>query len=152
MMPAAPTALPTDLAAKYAALADRLRPALAEGLIVAFSGGVDSSFLLWAAEQARRENGGRLLAVTAVSASLAQAEKEDARRFAELVGVDHRWEESGEVSNPAYLRNDASRCYHCKTELFRLSRDLAARQCLGPRRYPPGPPGCAGERGAGPAG
>jgi uncharacterized protein len=124
-------AISPGLAAKYASLLESLRPLLAEGLIVAFSGGVDSAFLLWAAERARREGGGRLLAVTAVSASLAQVEKDDAAQFAEALGVEHRWVESGEVSNPDYIRNDAGRCYHCKTELFRLSRDLASQTGFG---------------------
>jgi uncharacterized protein len=97
-------------------------------LIVAYSGGVDSAFLLWTAEQERRVSGGRLLAVTAVSASLAQVEKEDAAAFARLAGVEHCWEESEELANPDYVRNDGARCYHCKTELFRLSRSLAERR------------------------
>jgi len=110
--------------AKFEALREALRPRLQRGLIVAFSGGVDSAFLLWAAEQERRSSGGRLLAVTAVSASLAQAEKQDAAQFARTLGVEHRWENSEELANPDYLRNDGTRCYHCKTELFRLTRAL----------------------------
>ncbi len=119
-------ALPDTLEAKFLALRSRLRARLPAGLIVAYSGGVDSAFLLWVAEQERREHGGRLLAVTAVSASLAQVEREDAARFAAALGVEHRWEVSAEFSNPDYLRNDLSRCYHCKTELFRLSHALAS--------------------------
>ena len=113
---------------KYQELAGLLRPKLAEGLIVAFSGGVDSSFLLWAAEQTRRSFGGRLLAITAVSASLAQVEKDDARLFAETLGVEHVLEQSAEFANPEYLKNDGSRCFHCKTELFRLSGTLSQRR------------------------
>ena len=79
-------------------------------------------------QQERRAEGGRLLAVTAVSPSLSQAERQDAEQFARSLGVDHRWEQSGEFSNPAYLRNDALRCYHCKTELFRLTRTLQERE------------------------
>jgi uncharacterized protein len=122
-----PAPLTDVLEAKFQALRSALRERLRDGLIVAYSGGVDSSFLLWAAENERRTHGGRLLAVTAVSASLAQVEREDAATFARNLGVDHRWEESGEVSNPDYARNDLSRCYHCKTELFRLSHSLAER-------------------------
>jgi uncharacterized protein len=112
---------------KYRALCEALRPRLEHGLIVAFSGGVDSAFLLWSAEQERKASGGRLLAVTAQSASLARAEKEDAERFARQLGVEHRWEESRELSNPDYLRNDGLRCYHCKTELFRITGALKAQ-------------------------
>jgi uncharacterized protein len=113
--------------AKYKNLIELLRPKIVEGLIVAFSGGVDSAFLLWAAEQARREFGGRLLAITATSASLAQVEKEDAQKFASTLGVEHIFEESEEFSKPEYLSNDGNRCYHCKTELFRLSSSLGQR-------------------------
>ncbi len=95
-----PLALPDTLQAKFLALRAVLRDRLRDGLIIAYSGGVDSAFLLWAAEQERREAGGRLLAVTAVSASLAQVEREDAARFAATLGVEHRWEESGELANP----------------------------------------------------
>lgn len=129
------TALPETLEAKYLALRAALRARLPGGLIVAYSGGVDSAFLLWAAEQERRENGGRLLAVTAVSASLAQVERDDAARFATDLGVEHRWEETAELSNPAYTRNDLSRCYHCKTELFRLSHSLASQLGYGAIAY-----------------
>jgi uncharacterized protein len=113
---------------KYQELAGLLRPRLAEGLIVAFSGGVDSAFLLWAAEQTRQQHGGRLLAITTVSASLAQVEKEDARLFAETLGVEHVFEQSAEFANPDYLKNDGNRCFHCKTELFRLSGTLSQRR------------------------
>jgi len=110
--------------AKYSAMRESLRPKLQRGLIVAFSGGVDSSFLLWSAEQERRASGGRLLAVTAVSDSLPQVEKDDAEQFAKLIGVEQRWENSGELSDPNYVRNDGLRCYYCKSELFRLTRTL----------------------------
>jgi uncharacterized protein len=113
--------------AKYSALREALRPRLQRGLIVAFSGGVDSSFLLWSAEQERRSTGGRLLAVTTVSESLPQVERHDAEQFARAIGVEQRWENSGELSNPDYVRNDGLRCYHCKTELFRLTRALKER-------------------------
>ena len=130
-----PAASTDTLQAKFLALRSALRDRLRDGLIIAYSGGVDSAFLLWAAEQERRETGGRLLAVTAVSASLAQVEREDAARFAAALGVEHRWEESGELANPEYARNDLSRCYHCKTELFRLSHSLAAQLGYGAIAY-----------------
>jgi uncharacterized protein len=132
---ASPVAQPEALQARYLALRTMLRARLPAGLIVAYSGGVDSAFLLWVAEHERREGGGRLLAVTAVSASLARAERDDAARFAASLGVEHRWEESAEFSNPDYLRNDLSRCYHCKTELFRLSHSLASRLGYGAIAY-----------------
>jgi uncharacterized protein len=120
-----PEKLPEELHRKYRALQDALGPRLQAGLIVAFSGGTDSAFLLWAAEHVRRESGGRLLAVTAVSASLPEVERRDAEEFSAALGVEHRWEQSGEISNPDYAKNDLTRCYHCKTELFRLSHGIA---------------------------
>jgi pyridinium-3,5-biscarboxylic acid mononucleotide sulfurtransferase len=113
---------------KLAALRSMLRPILARGLIVAYSGGVDSSFLLWAAQTERQSSGGRLLAVTAVSASMAQCERADAASFAAALGVEHHCEESAEFNNPDYVKNDLTRCYHCKTELFRISHGLGSKQ------------------------
>lgn len=110
---------------KYGDLHAILAALLSEGLIVAFSGGVDSAFLLWAARQQQRTGGGRLLALTAVSPSMAQIERDDARAFAAQLDVDHVWHESHELENPAYALNDARRCYHCKNELFRICRDVA---------------------------
>jgi len=121
------TTLSREVEGKFARLGELLSPELARGLIVAYSGGVDSAFLLWAAEQERRQRGGRLLAVTTVSPSLAQSEREDAAQFARMLGVEHRWESSEELSNPDYVKNDVTRCYHCKTELFRISHALASR-------------------------
>ncbi|GAC1401582.1 MAG: ATP-dependent sacrificial sulfur transferase LarE [Pyrinomonadaceae bacterium] len=119
--------IPEELQTKYNTLRAFLRPKLAEGLLVAFSGGVDSAFLLWAAAQERLSGGGSLLAVTAESASMAQIERDDATSFAETLGVEHLWEKSAELSNPDYTINDANRCYYCKTELFSLSKNIASR-------------------------
>ena len=122
-----PDTLPELLHARFLALQARLQPLLQGGLIVAFSGGTDSAFLLWAAEQERRARGGRLLAVTAVSASLPEVERHDAVEFAAGLGVEHRCEPSEEISDPAYARNALTRCYPCKTELFRLSHRLGSQ-------------------------
>ncbi|MEW6056881.1 MAG: ATP-dependent sacrificial sulfur transferase LarE [Bdellovibrionota bacterium] len=117
--------IPADVFEKFENLRRALATRLPEGLIVAFSGGVDSAFLLWAAEQVRRQSGGRLLALTAVSESMAQVEKDDAKRFAQGLQVEHVWQTSHETSNPQYIANDESRCYHCKAELFKIARDAA---------------------------
>jgi pyridinium-3,5-biscarboxylic acid mononucleotide sulfurtransferase len=84
-------------------------------LIVAYSGGVDSAFLAWTAHQAL---GGQMLAVIADSASLARTHLEDALAFARECGIPIAVVETQELENPAYVRNDAMRCFHCKDELF----------------------------------
>ena len=111
---------------KFSSLQDLLRPKLTDGLIVAFSGGVDSAFLTWAAEQERRVSGGDLLALTTLSESFSNAERQDAERFIGEHGIKHVWHESKELLNPAYAINDSSRCFHCKTELFNICHEAAA--------------------------
>lgn len=115
-----------DLIIKYGSLRRSLGEYTAEGLVVAFSGGVDSGFLVWAAEEARREFGGRLVALTTDSASMPEHDKEDVRRFIAKVGVEHVWKESSEMEDLEYLRNDSMRCYYCKSELFMIAREIAA--------------------------
>ncbi|HEY7515877.1 MAG TPA: ATP-dependent sacrificial sulfur transferase LarE [Vicinamibacteria bacterium] len=94
---------------------------------VAFSGGVDSAYL---AVRAHRVLGERALAVTADSPSLASAQRETALALAREFGFAHRVVFTGEVDNPLYARNDADRCYHCKSELFRHLLPLAAASGL----------------------
>ncbi len=95
-----------------------------EGLVVAFSGGVDSAFLLWAAREAVHGDG-RLVALTTVSASMPAADLGDAQRYARALGVEHVCMESDELASADYARNDRERCYHCKADLFRLAGELA---------------------------
>jgi len=82
---------------------------------VAFSGGVDSSVV---AQAARLALGDGAVAVTAVSPSLASGELEQAQALAARIGIRHVVISTDEFQNPAYLRNAADRCYHCKTELY----------------------------------
>ena len=96
---------------------DRLLAVLRDlpGAAVAFSGGIDSTVVAKAAFLALGE---RAIAVTADSASVARTELDDARRLATLIGIKHVVVRTQEFDNPAYLKNDGTRCYHCKTELY----------------------------------
>lgn len=84
-------------------------------LVVAFSGGVDSSYLLAAAVDVL---GNRVTAATAVSPSLPAAELAQARSLAAQLGAGHVEVRTDEVERAAYRRNDADRCWHCKSALF----------------------------------
>lgn len=84
-------------------------------VVVAFSGGVDSTFL---AATANKVLGQRALAVTANSPSLAGAELEEAMRLAQDLGFNHRVINTAEVERPDYQSNDPNRCFFCKEELY----------------------------------
>jgi len=84
-------------------------------VIVAYSGGTDSAYLAWAAHQVLGE---RALAITADSPSIPESHKRDAADFARRFGLRHEVIPTYEFDNPEYVKNDASRCFHCKDELF----------------------------------
>jgi uncharacterized protein len=84
-------------------------------VVVAYSGGTDSTLVAAAAARALGE---RALAVTAVSPSLPPGELAEARRVAAVIGVRHRAVRTRETEDPAYLANGVDRCYHCKSELY----------------------------------
>ena len=92
-------------------------------VIVAYSGGVDSSFLAAAAHQVL---GATALAVTAKSPSLAPSELRDATAVAQRLGLNHRIIETGEVERADYRANDPNRCFFCKDELYTHLKRLAA--------------------------
>lgn len=91
-------------------------------LIVGFSGGVDSAFLLKVAVE---ELGPGAVALTAVSPSLPAREREEAERVAALIGARHILRESDEIHNPAYRANPTNRCYFCKMALFDIAHALS---------------------------
>jgi pyridinium-3,5-biscarboxylic acid mononucleotide sulfurtransferase len=97
-----------------------------DGLLVAFSGGVDSTFLL---KVALDELGDRCHAVTCVSETMARAESEDARHLGQELGLAdrHHLVETAELDRPGFADNPRHRCALCKTELMEVAAPLAER-------------------------
>jgi uncharacterized protein len=89
--------------------------------LVAYSGGVDSAYLAWAAHKALGDN---MLAIIADSPSLARTQLEDAVAFAREQAIPLEVIATSELDRPEYVRNDAQRCFFCKDELFSLMEEL----------------------------
>lgn len=90
--------------------------------LIAYSGGVDSAYLSFVAH---RVLGDKMLAVIADSPSLARAHLQDAVAFAQEQGIPLQVIQTAEMERPEYVRNDVSRCFHCKDELFRVMESYA---------------------------
>ncbi len=112
-----------ELQAKYDRLVETIRAL--ESAIVAFSGGVDSTFL---ARATRDALGIRALLVTADSETYPEAELAETRRLAELLGMRHVVIETRELDNPDYAKNPPNRCFFCKEELFTKLKQVAERE------------------------
>jgi uncharacterized protein len=93
-------------------------------VLVAYSGGVDSAYLAWVSH---RVLGERALAVIADSPSLARHHFADALAFAKEQGIAVEIVRTDELENPAYVKNDAFRCFHCKSELFTVMEKTRER-------------------------
>jgi pyridinium-3,5-biscarboxylic acid mononucleotide sulfurtransferase len=116
-----PMSVPAELEAKQASLTQRLG-SLGRALI-AYSGGVDSAYLAWAAYRALGSN---MLAVIADSPSLARTHLADAIALAKEHDIPLEVIPTTELDRPEYARNDASRCFHCKDELFTVMESFRA--------------------------
>jgi uncharacterized protein len=116
--------IPPELQAKQAALLDRLRAA--GRVMVAFSGGVDSSYLAWAAHQALEKD---TLAVTAVSPSYPESHRAVAEEVVAGFSIPHQFVDTHEMDRADYRANRPDRCYFCKTELFEVMGEM--RETMG---------------------
>ncbi len=96
--------------------------------LIAFSGGVDSTFLLKVASQVLPAS--KLLAVTANSVTYPREELEFSRKIARYLGVRHKVISTSEINNADFALNSLKRCYFCKKELFSRLKKMAARDGL----------------------
>lgn len=120
------TTIGAELGERLGALEASLREL--GSVLVAFSGGADSAFLLAAAVRAL--GAGHVAAATAVSPSLPEHELSDAAAFASELGVRHHTPRTDEMSRDGYRANAGDRCYFCKAELLDVLAPLAARLTL----------------------
>lgn len=96
-----------------------------EGVVVAFSGGVDSTFLAVAAKNVL---GDRAILATAYSPTSSEREKQDISELVEALGMKHTWLPAAEMDNPEFLANTSQRCYHCKQGRFNALVQWAKEQ------------------------
>ncbi len=99
-----------------------------ESVVIAYSGGVDSSFLAAAAWDALKDHGGRVLAVTARSSTYPESEFRQALDIIKQIGAPHRVIVSEELDIPGYADNPPDRCFFCKGELFGILSKMAKEE------------------------
>jgi len=112
-----------ELQQKHQKLRDIIRQMGA--VVVAYSGGVDSTFLAFVCQDILKD---KSIAVTAISETYPQKEYEEALAFAKQLGLNHRVINTSELSSEEFSRNPVNRCYYCKQELFKKLRKIADKE------------------------